>query len=216
MKKIVLIFAMLSMFVSLPITTTGQGSEIAAVELSVSPFTYENGERSEAWLRPGYFKARLLTDLIGVRVGFGTDMFIGTDQEHQPESVVNITSFDIRPGIEFYPVRVDGALPFIGIDFIYSMRDTHLDTKVGAPIIGALDIDNLDQRGFTAYGANLVVGGDYYLEGGGFFIGTEIGFEYLFFNHHEVKWGDEVRAPATTSTLFRPTLRSSIRIGVAF
>ena len=209
MRKIIVIIAVLLAFSGFHKPVYSQ-SDIAAVELSMTPFT-----DSEAWLSPGYFKARVFFGDLGARIGIGTGMLFSTDQEHQPETVKNLSFFDVRPGLEFYPVQVDRALPFIGIDFVFAMRNTNLDATVGAPITGAWDVD-LDHRGYTALGFNIVVGGDYYLEGGGFFIGTEIGFEYLYFTHHEVKWGNELRAPETNSTQFRPTLRSSLRIGVAF
>ncbi len=212
MRKFILVIAMflITSFMVGAQTEQGGGGDIA-VELTMTPFT-----GSEAWLTPGYIKGRYFFGDFGARLSVGTGMLFSTDQEHQPETVKNLSFFDIRPGVEYYLSRSGQALPFVGLDLIFANQKTSYDASVGAPVTGAWDIENLQNRGFFAFGFNLVAGGDYYLGGGGFFIGTELGFEFLYFNNHEVKWGEEIRIPKTKTAQFKPTLSSVLRIGVAF
>lgn len=215
MRKTIVIVAMFLMVPILGISQTDQGAGAGsvAVELSMTPFT-----ESEAWLSPGFLKARYFLNDLGIRLSTGTDMIFSNDQGVQPESVKNLSFFDVRPGVEYYPVGAGQALPFVGIDFVMQFQRSSFDTSVGAPVTGAWDIDPhmLEKRSFNAFGFNIFAGGDYYLGGGGFFIGTEIGFEFLHKTHLEVKLGDDVRFPETTKAIFYPTLRSSLRVGVAF
>lgn len=185
-----------------------------AVELTMTPFTGD-----EAWISPGYLKARYFTMVdVGARLSLGTGMLFSTDKGARPESVHNYSFIDIRPGAEYYLSRSGQVLPFVGADFIMQFQRANLDKSVGLPIGGAWDIDPdvLQNRSFNAFGFSLFAGGDYYLRGGGFFIGTEIGFEFIHQTNKEVKIGDDLRFPETTKATFRPQLTSSLRIGVAF
>ncbi|TVR68462.1 MAG: hypothetical protein EA408_13535 [Marinilabiliales bacterium] len=210
------LFLLLAIILATSGTGMAQGDQsgapgVFAFELSMSPFV-----DSEAWLSPGFIKGRFFTGPIGVRLGLGTNLLLSSDQGTQPETVRNLAYLDIRPGVEYHLAQTGEVVAYAGLDFIFANRNANVDATVGAPITGAWDINTLNNRGFMALGANLVVGGEYYLRGGGFFIGTEIGFEFLYFTHHEVKWGDEVRIPQTNSTTFMPSLNSSLRLGVAF
>ncbi|MDD2564038.1 MAG: hypothetical protein PHU27_07480 [Salinivirgaceae bacterium] len=211
MKKLLLMIMLFLAFFSIETRAQSGGGKNMAVELSLSPF-----DDTKAWLTPYYLKGRAFFSDFGARLSFGTNMLFRGDQENNPESVKNYAFFDVRPGIEYHIGATNEAIPFVGIDFIYQMRNANIDATVGAPITGAWDIALLENRGFTAIGFNIVAGGDYYIKGGNLFVGTELGFEFLRITNHEVLVGNETVAQKTKASQFRPTLNSSIRIGIAF
>lgn len=214
MKKHFLIIALFLGFLSIEVHAQSGGGKSIAVELSLSPF-----ENSEALLTPYYIKGRYFIAGFGARLSLGTNMIFQGNQEDNPESVKKFTFFDIRPGIEYHIGATNEAIPFVGIDFIYSRRGTKFVDNVGESIYGAWD-ELQQNRGFTNIGFNLVAGGDYYIKGGNLFVGTEIGLEFLRQINHEViiehPYGKEVLLEKTRAYQFRPTLNSTIRIGIAF
>ncbi len=219
MRKVILVIAVF-LFTSVAVQaqdlqeSRAGGRGDIAVELTMDPFADSEG----AWFKAGYLRGRYFFpgNNFGVRLGLGTDMLFHTDQEDRTETVKNLSFFDIRPGMEYYLGRTDKALPFVGIDLIFTNLNTSFDASVGPPITGAWDIELLENRGYTAFGFNIFAGGDYFLGNGSIYIGTEIGMEFLYFNNHEVKWGDDVRYPESKTAQFRPNLSSSVRIGIVF
>lgn len=206
--------AMIALFLIFSTGVFGQGTSgrTASFEIGTSPFV-----DSEALLTPSFLKARYFFSDFAARLSIGTDMLFVSDQENNAESVKNLADFEVRPGIEYHISASENAIPFIGIDFIYASQDKSFDTETGAPVDGAWDVSDYENsRGFNAWGVNLVAGGDYFIKGGNFYVGAEVGFEFLNINYAEVKWNEQVLSPSTTKRQFKPTLSSMLRIGVAF
>lgn len=211
MRKVIL---MTAMFLLLSYSSTVQAGPIEgrgniAVELSMSAF-----DESGKWINPGYIRGRYFLPTLGLRLSVGSDMLFSTDKEDKQETVKNLSFIDVRPGMEFYVSHSDKALAFVGFDLIIASRSSSLEANVGAPITGAWNIDDLENRGFTAFGVNLLTGGDYLLSNSGFFVGMEIGVEFLYFINHEVKWAEQQLVPETNSAHLKPN--GLIRFGFVF
>lgn len=184
----------------------------ASVEMTMSPF-----EESEAFMTPYYFKGRYFISGFAARLGLGTNMMFSSDQNDDAGSVKNLAQFEIRPGVEYHIAASAQAIPYVGIDFVYALQNRNLNTEVGAPIDGAWDLSDFEgTRGYYALGFNIVAGGDYYIKGGNFYVGTEIGFEFLSISYKEVTWNEQVVAEKTKRNQFKPVLNSTIRVGIAF
>lgn len=185
---------------------------MAAIGLGMSPF-----DETEALLTPYYINGRFFFSDFAARLGVGTSMLFSSDQEDDASSVKNTAQLDLRPGIEYHIGASQQAIPFIGIDFVYAMRNNNMNTSVGAPVSGAWSITDFEgNRGYSALGFNLVGGGDYFIGGGSFFVGTEIGLEFLSYTYSEIEWNDQVVIPSSKKNQFRLSLNSAIRLGVAF
>lgn len=201
------------MLFSLTLFSQGRGSgKTASVEMTLSPFN-----TGDDWFVPQSIKGRYFFSDFGARLSLGTNLFVSSEQGNAATSVRNLATFDVRPGIEYHIGASDEAIPFIGVDFIYAMRQSNLDATVGAPISGAWSEDDFEGvRGYQGMGVSIVAGGDYFIKGGNFYIGTEIGFKMMNYTYSDIKYNETVVVPSTQMREFKIDLSSTFIIGIAF
>lgn len=138
------------------------------------------------------------------------------------EELTNQTiELNIRPGIEKHYEGTDRLSPYIGgeLDLAFKLSKSELkDEGTESSIEGAWNSFG-SERGFVRFGANLVIGADYYIAKRLYF-GTEFGFGFEFIKQADIisKIGNtEVDEEKGGSTFqLGPNVNSAIRLGFNF
>jgi hypothetical protein len=212
MRKIMLSAAMVFSFSFALFSQSGGSGRTASVEMTLSPFN-----TGDDWFVPQSIKARYFFSDFAARLSLGTNLFVSSEQGNNATSVQNLAILDIRPGIEYHIGASKEAIPFIGLDFIYAMRNSNLNATVGAPVSGAWSENDFEGvRGYNGLGVNLVAGGDYFIKGGNFYIGTEIGFKMMNYTNSDIEYNSTVVVPSTKYRTFEIDLSSAFKMGIAF
>lgn len=212
MRKITLSVAVVLLFSMTVFSQSGGSDKTASVEMTLSPFN-----TGDDWFVPQSIKGRYFFSDFAARLSVGTNLFVSSEQINSATSVKNLATLDIRPGIEYHIGASKEAIPFIGIDLIYAMRRSNLNATVGAPIDGAWSENDFEGvRGYSGLGFNLVAGGDYFIKGGNFYIGTEIGLKMMNYKNSDIEYNGTVVVPSTKHRTFEIDLSSAFIMGIAF
>lgn len=165
----------------------GGGTGGISADINFDLFTVD-----ELSIMPSFLKVRyFVTDNIAARVSTWFDF---ESDQRVPESTLNFSYYAVRPGVEYHMYSSSSAGAYVGAEIIYDRAKHDFDTKVGVPVTGAWDINdirNFENRGFTSLGAVLLGGGEIY-KGGSFLIGTEMGVAFSTTKHDEVKYGADL------------------------
>jgi len=168
----------------------------------------------ELSITPTFIKLRyFVNDEIAVRL---TSWFHFNSEQRVPESTLNYSYFATRPGVEYHLASEPGTYTaYVGLEVILDNAAHSFDTKVGVPVDGAWninDIRNFQNRGYFSYGAVLLAGAELY-RGSSFYFGTEFGFAFTRTNHSEVNYGNELFLGKAKSASFAIDMSRLLRVG---
>jgi len=166
------------------------------------------------------FRARyFLTEDMAVRLGM--DMNLNNNQQ-TPDVVVNDSYYGLMPGFEYHFVN-DGAFrSYAAADLMFGQRIVSQKSSTGPTVLGASfdpgfysPTDNLPNRAYMQFGGRISIGAEYYF-GKRFYVGGEIGFQYIYRNNEEVFVdGESFQAPTTDNFGFLNTT-NALKIGFRF
>lgn len=186
-------------------------------EVNFNPF-------SSAPISINYFRLRtFINDRSAVRMGFS----ISARNQKQIENVTQ-SSFEIslRPGYEHHFQGTERLSPFVGFDVDITIKSSSFsdDREVATrgpikSVSGAWD-SNGTERGFTRFGANFLVGADYYVVKR-LYLGLEFGYGFQLVNSSDITvtpFSGTAGQPLKGGSTFQlgPNFNSSLRLGFVF
>jgi len=221
--KNVLLFALAS-FVSYlssaqdsTVTRFKPSAKNLTVEVNFNPF-------SSSPVSINYLRLRtFVTDRQAFRMGFS----IGVRNQKAIENVTQSTfEINLRPGYEWHFAGTERLSPYVGLDGDFAIKSPSFsderDAQTRGPIksiSGAWD-PNGTERGYTRFGANLLVGADYYIIKR-LYLGLEFGYGFQVINSSDIsvtQFNGAPVLPAKGGSTFQlgPNFNSSLRLGFAF
>lgn len=206
-----------------------------AQELSTSATTYKAGAKNltaEVNFNPlsstpisiNYIRLRtFISELSAFRMGFSISA-----RNQKPIEDVTQSSFEIslRPGFEHHFEGTDRLSPYIGFDIDFTSKTSDYSDDRSAStqgsiksISGAWDA-NGTERGFTRFGANFLIGADYYVAKR-LYLGLEFGYGFQVVNSSDitVKFvSGSAGQPIKGGGIFQlgPNFNSALRLGFVF
>lgn len=210
-RKLLLFLTATLLLGNLCVFSQGQGGGVTA-ELNGNIFVQD-----ETFITPTFAKFRyFISDALAVRLTGWVDF---SSEQQVPESTYNYLYFSTRPGIEYHIASEAGVFSaYAGVEAIIDYSDRNLDTKVGVPITGAWEINNIQNytnRGYMSFGGSVLGGADVYI-GGSLYLGTEFGLAYIYTNHAEVLYGNDLFLGKSKSSSFKIDLSRVFRVGFRF
>ena len=190
----------------------GAGSGDFILEVTGTPFL------GSSLLNFSEFRARyFLNDNMAVRLGMNMDL---NNYQNTPSVVVNFSSYDIMPGFEYHLVNEEGFRTYAAADVLIGQRITSVLSSTGQSATGTTNIPssptaNIGNRSYFQVGTRLSVGVEYYF-GKRFYIGGEVGFQYLYRNNSDVFVDGELFQAGTTDNIGFFTTANSFKIGFKF
>jgi hypothetical protein len=187
-------------------------------EVNFNPF-------SSSPISINYLRLRkFISDQSAVRLGFSLGLRNQTPFENTTQSSFEI---NLRPGYEHHFVGTDRLSPYIGFDVDIAIKSSSFsDDRTSAQnpgqyskISGAWDT-NGTERGFTRFGANFLIGADYYVIKR-LYLGIEFGYGFQVISSSDISLTPRVGTAPTPSkggSVFQvgPNYNSSIRLGFVF
>ncbi|MCA4898075.1 MAG: hypothetical protein ACK514_07080 [Bacteroidota bacterium] len=186
-------------------------------EVNFNPF-------SNAPISINYLRLRtFVNNQQAFRIGFS----VSAKNQKQIEDVTQ-SSFEIslRPGYEWHFAGTDRLSPYVGFDADITFKSSSYsdDRPAGTrgntkSISGAWDV-NGNERGFTRFGANFLIGADYYVVKR-LYLGLEIGYGFQVVNSSDISvtlYSGTAPAPAKGGSTFQlgPNFNSALRLGFVF
>jgi outer membrane protein W len=170
--------------------------------------------QDEILITPTFVKLRyFINDEIAVRL---TTWFDFSSDQRVPESTLNFSYFAARPGVEYhFNPRAGVFSPYAGLEIILDHASHQFDTKLGVPVSGAWDINdirNFENRGYFSFGFVALGGADFYVKNN-FYLGSEFGLAYKHSSHAEVKYGSELFLGKSRTSTFGIDLSRVFRVG---
>jgi hypothetical protein len=164
------------------------------------------------------FRARyFITEEMAVRLGM--EMNLNNNQQ-TPDVVINDSYYGLMPGFEYHFVNDGSFRSYAAADLMFGQRIASLKSSTGPTVMGATTVPNnpnsfVGGRGYTQFGGRISIGAEYFF-GERFYVGGEIGFQYIYRNDNEVFVdGESFQAPTTSSFGFLNTT-NAIKIGFRF
>lgn len=164
------------------------------------------------------FRARyFLTEDMAVRLGM--DMNLNNNQQ-TPDVVVNDSYYGLMPGFEYHFVNEGSFRSYAAADLMIGQRIASRKSSTGPTVLGAASLPNnpssfVSNRGYTQFGGRVSIGAEYFF-GERFYVGGEIGFQYIYRNNEEVFVdGESFQAPTTDNFGFLNTT-NALKIGFRF
>ncbi len=184
---------------------SGGGGGGASVEFTASPF-----ENTQAFLTPGFVRAKFLFGPIGARLGFMASV---NNNETDPTTVLHSGYFDLRPGGEFH-FRMGKASPYAGVEAIIQQQSSNKNSTSELGVANATNENGANQA-FFGYGGGLFTGVDYYW-GENFYFGIEVGVEAINRSYKSVEMaGQEIIEP-TNDLMINTNLSNAFKFGFTF
>lgn len=162
------------------------------------------------------FKSSSKANRFGIMIGY---------YSQNPSSDITNSYFEMnfRPGSEKHFKGSDRLSPYIGWEIDLGFKTSKSTNDTGAnrtTINGAWDENGSVERGFIRFGANFIIGADYYVAKR-VYLGTEIafGFQYQKFSDvKEVRNAQAFQEPLKGGSTFQlgPNYNSAIRLGFLF
>jgi hypothetical protein len=170
---------------------------------------------------------KFVSEQNAVRLGFSLGVRNQTPFENTSQS-----SFDInlRPGYEHHFAGTERLSPYIGFDVDIAIKSSsYSDDRTSAQnpgpgpyskISGAWDT-NGTERGFTRFGANFLIGVDYYIIKR-LYLGVEFGYGFQLINSSDItvtpRSVSSTATPIKGGSTFQigPNYNSAIRLGFVF
>jgi hypothetical protein len=167
---------------------------------------------------------KFVSDQNAVRLGFSLGVRNQTPFENTTQSSFEI---NLRPGYEHHFAGTDRLSPYIGFDVDLAIKSSSFsDDRTSAQnpgqyskISGAWD-SNGTERGFSRFGANFLIGADYYIIKR-LYLGIEFGYGFQVISSSDITLTPRVGiapTPAKGGSVFQvgPNYNSSLRLGFVF
>ncbi len=167
-------------------------------EITSSPFGRDGFNYNESshttLLNFGQFRARyVLTDQLVPRLGIWFSVDDNKSGLSSPDEVITVTDMMFTPGMEYHFLNQNGFTSYAALDVLISSRSISLESSTDSDVTGLAFVpssDNvsagLNSRGYFGIGAYGAVGADYHFSSR-FYIGTEIGFQFMTGNTQDVE-----------------------------
>lgn len=188
----------------------------ATVEVNFNPFS--SSPISINYLRFRKFVSERNAFRMGVSVGFKNQ-----------KDIENVTksSFDInlRPGYEWHFAGTDRLSPYVGLEADFALKSSSYSDDRDAltrgsikSISGAYDTFGTE-RGFLRFGANFIVGADYYIVKR-LYLGLEVGYGFQSISSADIETtpfsGSVVKSKGGSTFQLGSNFNSSLRLGFVF
>lgn len=164
------------------------------------------------------FRARyFITEDMAVRLGMDMDL---NNNQQTPDLVINDSYYGLMPGFEYHFVNDGSFRSYAAADLMFGQRIASRKSSTDPTVMGATSLPNnpnsfIGGRGFTQFGGRISIGAEYFF-GERFYVGGEIGFQYIYRNNEEVFVdGESFQAPTTSSFGYLNTT-NAIKIGFRF
>jgi len=155
-----------------------------------------------------------------VRLGFS----LGLENDKPDEDIKrNTFEINLRPGYEWHFAGTERLSPFFGVEADIAIKTSKFtddnDAAYITEIKGAWD-DFGTERGFTRFGANFIIGADFYIAKR-LYLGTEFGYGFEVVNSSDIEYTAEDGSdidPDKGGSSFQigPNFNSSLRLGFVF
>lgn len=159
------------------------------IEITTSPFNRDGS--GGALLNFGQLRGRyFLSDVLVPRLGFSYSVDDNNEINFNlsPVTTTTVSQFTIMPGIEYHLINEGGSggfTSYAAVDLIFESRSAQAESSIGSSVEGATFAPSsptsgvpFDARGYSGFGFNLAVGGEYYFSSK-FYAGAEIGFRWI-------------------------------------
>ncbi|MBK6267455.1 outer membrane beta-barrel protein, partial [Marivirga sp. S37H4] len=191
----------------------GAGSGDLLIELTGSPFNTGGGLLNFSEFRTRFF----LNDIMAVRLGIAMNL---DNTQTTPDVVVNNSSYSIMPGFEYHLVNEGAFRAYGAADLMVGHRIANYSSSTGPSVVGAASIPSsptafISNRGYFQLGARVSAGVEYHFNSR-FYIGGEVGFQYIYQKNAEVSVDGELWQESTTDNFGFLTTANSIKIGFKF
>lgn len=186
-------------------------------EVNFNPF-------SSAPISINYLRLRTF---VNNRQAFRLGFSVSARNQKQIENVTQ-SSFEIslRPGYEWHFAGTDKLSPYVGIDADVTIKsssfsdDRDPSTRGSIKSISGAWDTNGTERGFTRFGANFLIGADYYVIRH-LYLGLEIGYGFQLVNASDISItpvSGTAPLPNKGGSTFQlgPNFNSSLRLGFVF
>ncbi|MGJ3234600.1 outer membrane beta-barrel protein [Marivirga sp.] len=166
------------------------------------------------------FRARyFITEEMAVRLGMSMNL---NNNQQTPDVVINDSEWNLMPGFEYHFVNEGSFRSYAAADLMIGQRIASRKSSTGPTVLGANfdpsfydPTNSLPNRGYTQFGGRLSIGAEYFF-GERFYVGGEIGFQYVRQNNVEVFLdGESFQAPTSRSFGFLNTT-NALKIGFRF
>lgn len=147
------------------------------IEITGTPFA------GNSLLNFGSFRGRVfVSENLAPRLGLSMNLNNG---QSTPDVVTNLSQYTVMPGLEYHLTNEGSFRSYVALDLSIGQRFASLESLSGESVDGSTQVPTVDnfsfstsRRGYFQLGGGLSVGAEYHF-GSRFYIGTEIGFNYL-------------------------------------
>lgn len=164
------------------------------------------------------FRARyFITEEMAVRLGMDMDL---NNNQQTPDVVINDSEWGLMPGFEYHFINEGSFRSYAAADLMIGQRIASRKSSTGPTVLGAASLPNnpssfISSRGYTQFGGRVSIGAEYFF-GERFYIGGEVGFQYVRRNNKEVFVdGESFQAPTSSSFGYLNTT-NVLKIGFRF
>lgn len=188
------------------------------VELNFKPLS--SSPISINYLRFRSFNTENTAVRLGVFLGVQLDK-PDVDPGNDEKTTNQTIEVNLRPGIEKHFEGTQRLSPFIGgeLDIAFKRSKSETEDDGNETSIEGAWSQFGQERGFTRFGANLILGGDYYIAPR-LYLGTEFGFGFEFIRQSDIKSknGNLVVEEEDGGSTFQlgPNVNGAIRLGFNF
>ncbi|WKK76067.2 outer membrane beta-barrel protein [Marivirga salinae] len=171
------------------------------------------------------FRARyFITEDMAVRLGM--EMNLNNNQQ-TPDVVTNDSFYGLMPGFEYHFVNDGPFRSYVAGDLMWGQRIASRKSSTGPTVLGAnFDPDPafgpnptptsiIQNRAYNQFGFRASIGAEYYF-GKRFYVGGEVGFQYLNRSNKEVFVDGESFQDATKTSFGYLDTSNILKIGFRF
>lgn len=182
-------------------------------EVTGTPFNTGGSLLNFSEFRARYF----ITEDMAVRLGMFMDL---SNNQSTPDLVFNSSTWNVMPGFEYHFIN-DGAFrSYVAGDILIGQRIASAKSSTGPTVLGATSLPAtptsfVQGRGYFQFGFRAGIGAEYYF-GKRFYIGGEIGFDYVNQTNAEVFVDGESFQEATKTNTGSLVTSNAIKIGFRF
>ncbi|MGB3466921.1 MAG: hypothetical protein WBA74_16695 [Cyclobacteriaceae bacterium] len=192
---------------------SGGGPESGDVLIEITGTPFEGS----SLLNFGAFRTRLfVSDKIVPRLGLTYSV---NNTQTSPDVATNFSQYSVMPGVELHLTNEGAFRSYAALDIVIGQRFASLESINGPSVDGSTQIPTVDNqtlrttsRGYFQIGGNLSLGAEYHF-GSRFYIGTEIGFNYVRTMYSDVSVDGELYQEGTSANSGSLNTTNTFRIG---